>query len=96
MFRRLVLIFEFYKQFAVSSVLLTVLMLVFGIKWFPAFLVKFLFLGLVFGFFGGTDRKRQLDFYRNLELGPKLLFGSVFVLDLGFLSLVYFVVWFLK
>lgn len=91
------LIVGFYKQFAVISLLINLLLVVLKIDGFPALIIKFLLIGTLGLGIAVTDRKNQLDFYRNLKLAPAVLFLGVLIFDFLLFAILYtFGGWFLK
>lgn len=97
MVQRFKIIVFFYKQFVLVSLLINLLLVLLKFDWFPALTSKIVFVGLFAWAILGSERKQQLNFYRNLQLSPTRLFLGVLVLDLLLFALIYFPgLWFLK
>lgn len=91
MVQKMKLVFLFYRNFLVSSVLVNVLLLLFGIFLPVSIGIKTLFFCCLVIIYLTSKLKNKLIFYHNLSLSTRYLFAATFVFDLLLLFITYFI-----
>jgi len=78
---RLLVLFNFYKLFIASSLIVNSLIVVVNPNYAAALVTKLFLTVLAWYFITETSQKQKLTFYKNLGISPLLLFSFAFIFD---------------
>lgn len=85
---RLLVLFNFYKEFIIVSLIVTVIVGMINPNYAAAIVTKLFLTGFAWYFTTETTHKRKLTFYKNLGISPLILFSFAFVID-SILTIIY-------
>lgn len=91
MLEQLKLIYIFYRQFFIASMLLNFIFLLFDVSLIPCLISKAILIMFIYWIYIQPNRKHQLIFYQNLKISAFKLFLAAFLMDSVLLILLFFI-----